>query len=397
MIIPEAYRLGSLGEYYFSTKLREIRKRKAAGEDIINLGIGNPDLPPSEETLRALYRSAAEPGNHGYQPYSGAPELRFAMAEWYLGSYGVKLDPEREILPLMGSKEGIVHISLAFLNPGDEVLVPDPGYPTYAAAAKLAGASARTYRLDAASGWLPDLDELESRDLSGIKIMWVNYPHMPTGAGAGKRTFDELVAFATRHRILLCNDNAYSLVLNPEPASLLAASGARDVAIELNSLSKSHNMAGWRLGLVAGNEACIRTVLKVKSNMDSGMFLPIQHAAIQALSYAPDWQRERNEIYLKRKEIIMQMLQRMGCRVTGSQAGLFVWAAIPAGQSSIGFSENLLNEAGVFFTPGTVFGEGGEGYIRASLCTPEDRLREAEARLFKQIPQIETTKDVSCI
>ncbi|MEO0470525.1 MAG: aminotransferase class I/II-fold pyridoxal phosphate-dependent enzyme, partial [Bacteroidota bacterium] len=377
-----ANRLAHIQEYYFARKLRELRQRMAAGEDIINLGIGNPDMNPSEETLKRLVKAVVEPGVHGYQPYKGVPALRNAYAEWYLNTYGVSLDAEHEILPLIGSKEGIMHISQAFLNEGDEVLVPNPGYPTYTSVSRLTGANIREYVLSADNDWYPDLEALGQTDLSKVKLMWVNYPHMPTGALPTEALFADLIAFGKKHQILICHDNPYSLVLNPRPMSILSVPGAKEVAVELNSLSKSHNMAGWRMGVVVGREDYVQTILRVKSNMDSGMFAPLQQAAVTALNNPYDWHRLRNEEYARRKEIATAILDQLDCGYSDQQGGMFIWAEIPAeAESGEAFSEKILNECQVFLTPGFIFGSGGDRYIRISLCTPPSRLAEALRRI----------------
>ncbi|MEL6255956.1 MAG: aminotransferase class I/II-fold pyridoxal phosphate-dependent enzyme [Bacteroidota bacterium] len=382
MIIPEANRLGSVKEYYFSKKLREIRARVAAGEQILNLGIGNPDMSPSNTTLKTLVREAIEPGKHGYQPYKGTAQLRYAFANWYENTYRVQLNAESEILPLMGSKEGIMHISMAFLNTGDQVLVPNPGYPAYSSAARIAGAEIVPYKLSPENDWYPNLEELAKQDLARVKIMWINYPHMPTGTRPSDELFGQLIAFAKEHKILLCHDNPYSLVLNPDPKSILSFPGAKEVAIELNSLSKSHNMAGWRIGLFAGAEAYLQAVLKVKSNMDSGMFLPLQEAAVSALANSFAWHGERNTEYQKRRNVAFKMLDELECTYKKDQAGMFVWARIPDSESSgEEFSERILNSIHVFLTPGFIFGDQGEKYIRISLCTPMDGLQLALERI----------------
>jgi len=382
MIIQPANRLENITEYYFSTKLREIRNLRSQGKDIINLGIGSPDLPPSDETIKQLVSYAIDPNNHAYQPYKGIPALREAFAEWYWGTFGVKLDPDEEVLPLMGSKEGIMHITMAFVNPGDEVLVPDPGYPTYAAVARIVGGEVKSYPLKEENQWFPNLDQLAQQDLSKVKIMWINYPHMPTGAMASDDLFRSLIDFAHKHRILLCHDNPYSLVLNPHPRSILGYERAMDVAIELNSLSKSHNMAGWRIGMVAGNQEYIQYILKVKSNMDSGMFMPLQQAATTALRHSFSWHHERNNIYDKRRTWVKAMLDELRCDYQDQQAGMFLWAKIPGHvPSSRHFSDSLLYQANVFLTPGCIFGQQGEGYIRISLCSPDHRLEEALNRI----------------
>ncbi|MEO0900058.1 MAG: aminotransferase class I/II-fold pyridoxal phosphate-dependent enzyme [Bacteroidota bacterium] len=390
MIIPAANRLSEVKEYYFATKLREIRKRNAQGENIINLGIGNPDLSPSESTIKALIQSAVEPANHGYQPYKGIPHLRKAYADWYMNSFGVELNPESEILPLMGSKEGIMHISMAFLNQGDQVLVPNPGYPTYTSVSDLLGAEIISYNLNEEGGWQPNFDQLEAMDLRRVKIMWVNYPHMPTGAPAKKETFEKLVAFGKKHQILICHDNPYSLVLNPYPMSLLGVEGAKDVVLELNSLSKSHNMAGWRMGMLAAAPAYVETVLRVKSNMDSGMFLPMQQAAVEALSNSYNWHSDRNTVYAERRELVYKILDQLDCAYNKEHVGMFVWARIPESiQSGKEYSDLLLNQARVFITPGFIFGSEGDKYIRISLCSPLKNLEEALARIQKMsVPQL---------
>ncbi|MEM6344006.1 MAG: aminotransferase class I/II-fold pyridoxal phosphate-dependent enzyme [Bacteroidota bacterium] len=386
MIISAANRLDHVKEYYFAGKLRELRARMAAGEDIINLGIGNPDMSPSDSTLKTLVKAAVEPDKHGYQPYKGIPALRQAFADWYMRTYGVSLSEEREILPLMGSKEGIMHISMAFLNEGDEVLAPNPGYPTYASVSKLVGATMRQYDLLESNNWHPDFEALEQSDLSKVKIMWVSYPHMPTGASASRALFERLIAFGRKHQILICHDNPYSLVLNPEPLSILEIEGAREVAIELNSLSKSHNMAGWRVGAVCGEADYINTILTVKSNMDSGMFRPVQEAAATALANSFEWHGERNEVYRFRRSIAEGILRALGCAFQEDQVGMFVWARIPENaQSSEAFSDMILDEAKVFMTPGFVFGSNGEGYIRISLCTETTRLQEALTRVLEMV------------
>ena len=384
MIINTAERISDVKEYYFATKLREIRKRNLEGEDIINLGIGNPDMMPSENVVKKLVATAIEEGNHGYQPYKGILPLRMAMADWYLNAYGVSLNSDSEILPLIGSKEGIMHICMAFLDKGDGVLIPNPGYPSYGSVARLVGAETHLYNLSPENGWYPDLDELRSRDLSKVKLMWINYPHMPTGTAAKEEVFQELVAFAKEHQILLCHDNPYSYVLNPEPMSILNIPGAKEVAIELNSLSKSHNMAGWRVGMVVGQEAYLNAIIRVKSNMDSGMFAPLQYAAAEALQNSRDWHAERNGIYAERRKIVWEMIKVLNCEADQEQVGMFVWAKITSHiNSAEAYSEEILNRCSVFITPGFIFGSGGEKYIRISLCNTEDRLTEALDRLTK--------------
>lgn len=381
LIIAPAKRLDSVQEYYFAGKLRELRERMSRGEDIINLGIGNPDMAPSDETIKSLIQSAIEPHAHGYQPYKGIAELREAFATWYLNTYGVTFQPDDEIMPLIGSKEGIMHISLAFLNPGDEVLIPDPGYPTYSSVTKLVQATARPYKLTETNNWEPDFEALEAEDLSKVKMMWINYPHMPTGAAGSLVLFQRLISFARKHRILLCHDNPYSLVLNKEPMSIFAVPGAREVAIELNSLSKSHNMAGWRVGMIGGAKAYIETILKVKSNMDSGMFMALQKAASTALANSYEWHRSRNLEYADRKEIACQILNQLECKFSEDQVGMFIWAKTPEGMDGFGLSDLILHESLVFLTPGGIFGEQGNEYVRISLCTPKHRLAEALDRI----------------
>ena len=380
-VIPVSDRLGETEEYYFSKKLREIADLRSQGRDILNLGIGSPDLPPAPEVLEALQTSAARPDSHGYQPYTGRPELRKAFARWYERYFGVFFDPNSELLPLMGSKEGIMHISMAFLNPGDEVLVPDPGYPTYRSATELAGGTVRSYRLEAANGWLPDLDALEHEGLDKVKIMWVNYPHMPTGATAPVDFFLRLVAFARRNGILLVNDNPYAFILTDSVQSLLGVPGAREVALELSSLSKAQNMAGWRVGVLAGAADYLSTVLRFKSNMDSGMFLPVQEAAVVALGLGDDWYDGLNAVYRSRREVAFRIMEALGCTYASDQVGLFVWAKCPAGSDGFSVCDHALYDRDVFITPGGIFGQAGRDYVRISLCSTEMQLLEALHRL----------------
>ncbi|WP_462318136.1 pyridoxal phosphate-dependent aminotransferase [Marinilabilia sp.] len=381
MITP-AQRVSQVKEYYFSLKLKEIAKMIEDGKPVINLGIGNPDQPPAPEVLEALNETAKRPDTHGYQGYVGIPALRKGFADWYQRSYGVTLDADKEILPLMGSKEGIMHISMAFLNPGDEVLVPNPGYPTYAAVTQLVGAVERTYDLQEDNNWQPDLEALEKEDLSKVKLMWVNYPNMPTGAKASKSFFEKLVDFAQRNNILICNDNPYSFILNEDPQSLLSIPGAKDVAVELNSLSKSHNMAGWRVGMAASNPEFIKYILRIKSNMDSGMFRPVQEAAAKALSLEKEWYEEVNKVYKQRKKLVLEIMENLRCTWQEDQVGMFIWAKIPDQYpSSKELSDKVLYEANVFITPGFIFGDRGEKYIRISLCTSEERLQESLSRI----------------
>lgn len=383
LTLPVASRLAQTGEYYFSRKLRELAALNAAGANIISLGIGSPDLPPHPTVTAALTATAALPTAHGYQGYQGTPALRGAMAEFYQRHYGVTLDPATEILPLLGSKEGLMHIGMTFLEAGDAVLIPNPGYPTYRAVAEICGAEVREYALTAATGWLPDLDALAATDLSRVKLMLVNYPHMPTGTAADLPFLTRLVAFAREHAILLVHDNPYGFILNETPpVSLLAVPGAREVAIELNSLSKSHNLAGWRVGLLAGRADVLANVLRFKSNMDSGMFLPVQQAAVAALALGPDWFADLNATYRARRELVIELLRALGCAPAPDQTGLFIWAAVPAAYADgYALSDAVLAEARVFITPGGIFGSNGLGYVRASLCQPEALLREALARV----------------
>jgi LL-diaminopimelate aminotransferase len=382
MIVKPADRTGNVQEYYFSQKLAQIDRMRREGSDVINLGIGSPDQPPSENTVSALIDEARKPTSHGYQSYSGIPALRKAFSEWYNKYFHVNLNPDKEILLLMGSKEGIMHISMAFVNPGDEVLVPDPGYPTYSSVTNLVGGIVRKYELSEEKGWLPDLKSLEQSDLSRVKLMWVNYPHMPTGVQGSMDLFEKLVAFSRKHEILLVNDNPYSFILNNKYNSLLAADGAKETSMELNSLSKSHNMAGWRIGMVAGHSDYIKTILKVKSNMDSGMFLAMQMAAIEALNNQKSWYDSVNSVYFRRRKIVEEIMDLLKCRYDKSQVGLFVWGRIqediPDCESYI---EEILMKTFVFITPGFIFGKNGERYIRISLCATEEKLNEAKMRI----------------
>jgi aspartate/methionine/tyrosine aminotransferase len=380
--ITAASRLNSVEEYYFSKKLKQIAALKESGVPIINLGIGSPDLAPSSETIAALTESAANPSHHAYQGYQGIPALREAFASFYATHYGVTVNPASEILPLIGSKEGIMHIAMAYLEKGDVTLIPNPGYPTYSAACSLAGATVENYELSAANGWLPDLKALEKRDLTKVKIMWVNYPHMPTGAQATVEFFTELRDFAIRHSILLVNDNPYSFILNEQPLSMLSIPGMQDVAIELNSLSKSHNMAGWRIGAAFGKAEFLAPVLKFKSNMDSGMFLPLQQAAVKALSADSAWFANQNRIYHSRQKLVFELLDLLDCVYDPAQSGMFVWAKIPASfASGYELSDKILDENAVFITPGGIFGTQGDGYIRVSLCAQESVFSQAIDRI----------------
>lgn len=383
MIIPLANRLKQVEDYYFVKKLEEIKKLIDAGKDIISFGIGSPDMAPSQNTVQALIDSARNSKNHGYQPYRGLPELRQGIADFYEDTYKVKLNPANQILPLLGSKEGIMHISMAFLNPGDKVLVPDPGYPTYTSVSNLVSAEIVTYDLTEATGWYPDLSKLEKLDLSGVRLMWINYPHMPTGAKANLEKFAELVAFAKKHEILLCHDNPYSLVLNEdEPISILSVPGAFEVAIELNSLSKSFNMAGWRVGMVVGREDYLGAILRVKSNIDSGMFLPVQLASIEALKNEEEWHDARNQEYFERRQLIFQFFDKLNFIYDKKQMGLFVWAKAPDSIQDVpAYADTLLYEKNIFVTPGIIFGKNGARYLRASLCVSQERAKMALGRL----------------
>ncbi len=385
-MIKFANRLNDVGEYYFSKKLDEVRAMKLKGLDVINLGIGSPDLAPSPETIQKTIQCLKLPTSHAYQSYRSTPELRGAIAKFYQNTYGVNVDPATEVLPLLGSKEGILFVTLAFANPGEKVLIPDPGYPAYTSVNKMLGVQVETYDILEKNNWLPDLKALESRDLKNTKIMWVNYPHMPTGGRADRKFFGELIAFAQKHQILVVNDNPYSLMLNTEaPLSLLSIPGAKETALELNSLSKSFNMAGWRVGMAVGHKSFIDAIIQMKSNVDTGMFLPIQEGAAQALSNSKEWHDERNSVYRERRDIIYKMMDHMKCVYDPKQVGLFVWARLPSHIKDSGkFIDSILLEQNVFFTPGFIFGKNGEGYIRSSLCAPVEILREALKRLEKR-------------
>ncbi|MGB6151514.1 MAG: aminotransferase class I/II-fold pyridoxal phosphate-dependent enzyme [Pricia sp.] len=379
--INTADRLQTVEEYYFSKKLREVRGLIAEGRPIINMGIGSPDLVPSKAIVESIQNAVLDNGAHQYQSYQGLPELRGAIATFYKDKFDVDADPTNEILPLMGSKEGIMHISLAFLNPDDEALIPDPGYPTYTSVTKLVGAVPKYYDLSEENGWFPDLDILQQQDLSKVKIMWISYPHMPTGATADAEQFRNLIAFAEKNGILLVNDNPYSFVLNETPMSILSVDGAKNVALELNSLSKTFNMAGWRVGMVLGSAEHLEAVLKVKSNMDSGMFYGIQKGAITALKSAADWFDGLNAVYKKRRNLIFALADALQCTCDRDAVGMFVWAKLPDGSKpSEAFIDDILYDKNIFITPGTIFGSNGEGYIRFSLCVTEDKIREAIGR-----------------
>ncbi|MDF0708035.1 MAG: aminotransferase class I/II-fold pyridoxal phosphate-dependent enzyme [Bacteroidota bacterium] len=376
-----ADRLNNIQEYYFSKKLREVRGLMAEGRPIINMGIGSPDLAPSPQVLETLRDSIIEAGAHQYQSYQGLPELRTAIADFYLQKFDVSVDSNSEILPLMGSKEGIMHISMAFLNEGDEVLLPNPGYPTYASVTNLVGGVPVTYDLKAENGWFPDLEELSKKDLSKVKLMWISYPHMPTGATATKEQLKSLVNFAKENEILLVNDNPYSFVLSTNPTSILSIQGAKDCTLELNSLSKTFNMAGWRVGMVLGSAEHINAVLKVKSNMDSGMFYGIQKGAVAALKSGPEWFEALDKVYKTRRELMFQLADKLGCTYDKNAVGMFVWCKLPNGAApSEEFIDNVLYDKDIFIAPGTIFGSNGEGYIRFSLCVSEEKIKEAIER-----------------
>ncbi|WP_430810415.1 MULTISPECIES: pyridoxal phosphate-dependent aminotransferase [unclassified Carboxylicivirga] len=380
--ISPANRIGTVEEYYFSIKLKELEQLRQSGKDIINMGIGNPDLPPAPAVLAELNRQSAAEDNHGYQSYVGIPQLREAMSDWYKKYYSVSINAANEVLPLMGSKEGIMHITMAFVNPGDGVLVPNPSYPTYAAVSKLTEAEMIHYDLEESNHWLPDLKALEQKDLSKVKLMWINYPNMPTGANASKDFFEQVIAFGKKHNIVIVNDNPYSFILNDTPQSIMSVEGARDIAIELNSLSKSHNMAGWRVGMAIANPTFIQYILRVKSNMDSGMFKPLQLAAAQALKLDDTWYNNVNKVYRKRRVLVQEIMDLLNCHYDASQTGMFVWARIPEHYAdSAELSDEILYGCDVFITPGFIFGDKGKRYIRISLCTNESTLQEAKQRI----------------
>ena len=375
--ITPANRVGSVQEYYFSRKLKEVAEMNAAGKNVINLGVGSPDLPPSERTIETLCEHARQPNEHGYQPYVGIPELRKGFADWYKKWYDVDLAPKTEIQPLIGSKEGILHISLAFLN-------PNPGYPTYSSVSKLVEANLISYELKEELGWQPDFDELEKMDLSNVKLMWTNYPNMPTGANASMELYEKLVAFGKKHGIIICNDNPYSFILNEYPSSILSVPGAKDICIEMNSMSKAHNMPGWRMAMLASNAQFVQWVLRVKSNIDSGQFKPMQYAAVEALSAPKEWYDNMNQVYRSRRNLAGQIMRTLGCEYDEKQVGMFLWGKIPAGaKGSEAIADRVLYEANVFLTPGFIFGSQGERYIRISLCCKNETLEEALKRVKK--------------
>lgn len=381
--ITPANRVNEIKEYWFAGKMREVARMNAEGLDVVSLGVGGPDRMPAVEVVETLCDSAHKEGSHTYQIASGLPQLRQAMSRWYKKHYDVDVNPDTEVLPLIGSKEGVLHVSLTFVNPGERVLVPNPGYMTYSGVSKMLGAEIVNYNLLADKGWMPDFEQLEKLAAEGpIKLMWVNYPNMPTGAIATKNLFEKLVDFAKRHSILLVHDNPYSFILNDNPMSLLEVEGAKDVAIELNSLSKSHNMAGWRMGMVISNSDYVGWVRKVKSNIDSGQFKPVMEAAIKALDLDGSWYEELNKVYSSRRRIAEKIMDAMGCKYDPNQRGLFLWGKLPASESdSASFADKILKEARVFIVPGFIFGSNGEGYVRLSLCATEDRLEEALHRI----------------
>ena len=377
-----AKRLDGIGEYYFSQKLREIDELNKEGKNIINLGIGSPDMPPHHDVIKTLQDESAKPNVHSYQSYKGSPVLRKAMSEWYQKWYGVDLDPNTEILPLIGSKEGIMHICMTYLNKGDEVLVPNPGYPTYRSAVMLAGAKCKEYKLREKNNYEPDFDKLSKKSLEKVKLMFVNYPQMPTGRLPSKELFEKLVAFGKENKLLIIHDNPYSFILNENPMSLLSINGAKECVIELNSLSKSQNMAGWRVGMLCGAKERIEEVLRFKSNMDSGMFLPVQLAAAKALTLGKEWHDEVNEIYRERRNKVFELMEILNCKFSKEQAGLFVWARIPSThKDGFALSDDVLYNSNVFITPGGIFGDAGEKYVRVSLCAPVEKFEEAINRI----------------
>lgn len=381
--IKPAERLSAVTEYYFSRKLKEVARLNAEGKDIISLAIGSPDMPPSKATIDKLCETARQDGAHGYQPTMGIPELRQAMSDFYKRWYGVSLDPQTEIQPLIGSKEGILHVTLAFVNPGEKVLVPNPGYPTYTSLSKILGAEIVNYNLLEKDGWQPDFEELENMNLDGVRLMWTNYPNMPTGAPAQLETYRKLVSFAHRHNIVVVNDNPYSFILNEHPLSLLKIDGAKDCCIEFNSMSKSHNMPGWRVGMCASNPTFIQWILKIKSNIDSGTFRGIQLAAAEAYKNSAEWHHQANiETYRQRRILAEMIMQELGCQFDKSQVGMFLWGKIPDKYSNAEeLTEKVLHEARVFITPGFIFGSNGERYIRISLCAKDEKIKEALERI----------------
>lgn len=385
-MIQTAKRLDSVQEYYFSRKLKEVRQLIAEGKPVINMGIGSPDLVPDESVIKAIQDAMYDSKAHEYQSYQGLPELRKGMADFYSNHFSVKLDPITEVLPLIGSKEGIMHISMAILNPGDQVLIPNPGYPTYSSVTELVQAEPVYYDLTEKNNWLIDFDKLEELDLKKVKLMWVCYPHMPTGTNGDVELFKKIIAFGKKHKILIINDNPYSFVLNDNPMSILQVEGAFDIALELNSLSKTFNMSGWRVGMVSGKKEYIDAILKVKSNMDSGMFYGIQKGAIEALKLGKEWFDKQNTIYKNRRELIYKLAERLHCKVNKKGVGMFVWAKLPEGVAAEALIDKLLIEKNIFITPGSIFGSNGSGYIRFSLCITEEKIEEAISRFKLEIP-----------
>lgn len=382
--ITPADRVLEVKEYYFSRRLREIAELNAKGADIISLGIGGPDRPPHHDVISTLAEEASQPGNHSYQPYVGLPALRKAMADWYKKWYDVTLDPDTEIQPLIGSKEGILHVSLTFLNPGDGVLVPNPGYPTYSSVSRLAQAEIFNYDLTEENGWMPDFEAIERLPLDRIKLMWINYPHMPTGTPATMQLFERIIEFGKKHNIVIAHDNPYSFILNDKPLSLLKVDGAKDIAIEMNSMSKSHNMAGWRVGMLASNPTFINWILKVKSNIDSGQFKPLMLAAAKGFALGKEWYDEVNAVYASRRKVAEEIMTALGCRFDPAQSGLFLWGRIPESYgSSEELADKVLYDASVFITPGFIFGSNGDRYIRISLCATEEKMKLALDRINK--------------
>ena len=380
--ICPADRLSGVSEYYFSKKLKEVAQMNAEGKDVISLGIGSPDMPPSEETVATLCREAQNPNGHGYMPYVGIPELRQAFANWYKKWYQVELDAKSEIQPLIGSKEGILHVTLAFVNPGDQVLVPNPGYPTYTSLSRILGAEIVNYDLKEENGWMPDFNALEQMDMSRVKLMWTNYPNMPTGANATPELYEKLVNLARRKGIVIVNDNPYSFILNDKPLSILSIPGAKDCCIEFNSMSKSHNMPGWRIGMLASNAEFVQWILKVKSNIDSGMYRAMQLAAATALQAEQDWYDGNNRNYRNRRKIAGEIMDVLGCTYDEKQVGMFLWGKIPDKYSDVEeLTERILHQARVFITPGFIFGSNGKRYIRISLCCKDEKLAEALRRI----------------
>lgn len=387
--IQPADRISNVQEYYFSVKLKEIAQMNAQGADVINLGIGSPDLPPAKEVTDTLAAEAAKADVHGYQPYVGIPQLREAFAGWYKRWYNVELNPANEVLPLIGSKEGIMHISMAFINEGDGVLVPNPGYPTYTSVSKLVGARIISYNLSEQNNWQPDFEELEAKhaageiNLNAVKLMWCNYPNMPTGANGSMELFEKLVAFGKKYNIIICHDNPYSFILNDNPLSILEVEGAKDICIELNSMSKSHNMPGWRIGMLASNRQFIEWILRVKSNMDSGMFRPMQLAAVKALEMPGDWYVQMNKVYAQRRALAQSILEKVGAEVAPGQVGMFLWGKVSG--KGVDICDDVLYKAKVFITPGIIFGSNGENYIRISLCANEQTLARALERINREL------------